>query len=129
MSFTTGRLILSSPVSAPLAKTLSPAVISHEYVVTESTPPLDVVKSTTAVSPLHISKESTESTWPVGFTVIVNSIEDPSQVKDGSVSSLLGVTVTIATIGSFVLLSASNNGIFPIPVKDCVPISVSIDHE
>ena len=62
VSFITGRLILPTSDNAPPTKTLSPAVISHEYVVTESTPPLEVVKSTTAVSPLHKSKESTGST-------------------------------------------------------------------
>ena len=113
VSFITGRLILPSSVNVPPTKTLSPSVISHKYAVIESTPPLEVVKSTTAVSPLHKSKESTGSTWAVGFTVIVKvkgspSLETPPFVK-------VGVTVIEVIKGSEVILSAVNPLIKPEP--------------
>jgi hypothetical protein len=53
-------------------------------------------------------------TVAVGFTVIVNVDEVPVQLMPPFVYT--GVTVMVAVTGEFPVLSAVNEGIFPVPL-------------
>jgi hypothetical protein len=69
-----------------------------------------VVKLTGKVdTPLQITIFSGLSTWAVGFTVIVNVFDGPSQVTPPFV--ICGTTSMVATIGEPVLFIALNDEI------------------
>ena len=65
------------------------------------------------VSPSQIIKSLGSSTCALGFTVIVNVCDIPSQLIS-SVNN--GVTTTVATIGSVPVLIAVKDGKSPDPV-------------
>jgi hypothetical protein len=55
----------------------------------------------------------------VGLTVIVNVCGVPTQP-----AALVGVTVTVVTMGAAVALTAVNEAMFPVPVAAAIPMPV-----
>jgi hypothetical protein len=72
-----------------------------------------VVKFTAVEPLLQTTRSGGRFTCPEGFTVIVNVCGVPVQFTVPAVK--VGVTVRLATTGIFPVLTAENNGIFPVP--------------
>ena len=63
---------------------------------------------------LHNDWLATALTVAVGFTVIVNVIDVPTQLTPPLVN--VGVTVMVAVTGELLVLLAVNVGMFPLPL-------------